>query len=348
MKRLKAALIGLAGVGGDYLSALQADDLFEVVAVADRDAALLRQCTEGTSLRQYADYRSLIVEMGHAGLDALFVAAESFRSFEYMEAAAERGIAVFHKAPPARNVDEARRLAEWFSGKGRSFVVPRLWQCDPAFACLIDPAEPIGRVCTAVAEVRTTAGSQGWRGDSVRAGGGVLLNSAYEQVDMLVALLGVPESVYAQCGATALPGTARNYDTEDTMLVSLRFAGDRIASVAAWRGAPAPHSRVALIGTQGLAEVFPDRLELALAGGATESNVVRTVPPVAGAVHAFGVARLAEDPPEDQPDDGCLARPAATPAPKLEVEDYVATMAVIEAAYLAAKTDEPESPSRWL
>ncbi|MHC4698278.1 MAG: Gfo/Idh/MocA family protein, partial [Planctomycetota bacterium] len=234
MEQQRVALIGLAGVGGDYLAALRSEDGFDLVAVADTNREVLRQQVKpasGGSLGVYEDYRSLIVETAHAGLDLLFVALEPFQSIEFVELAASRGIGVFHKAPFARDVEEARRVIAQFEAHGCPLAVSRSWQHDcglmessahPIRNPRKNLSELIGRVHAAAAIVRTADGADGWRGDRGRAGGGVLLNGAYEQVDMLISLLGVPESVYAQCSFQGAPGAVRKYDTEDAATLSLR------------------------------------------------------------------------------------------------------------------------------
>ena len=330
MTRLRVAQAGLAGAGTEYLSALQSDERFDLVAVADADPERLRRFAEDTSLRTYEDYRSLIVESVPTGLDVLFVALEPFQSVDLLEVAAEHRVGVFHKAPLARTLGEAQRLVDRFGAADCPLMVPRFWQTDPAFAGLNDLMKLAGRVYAATADAWTVDEPAGWRGDSTRAGGGGLLNGAYEVVDMLVALLGGPESVYAQCSAAVSPGAPRKYDTEDTALVSLRFSEDRIGAVTAWRGAPEPFTRVALFGTESLVEVYRDRMTLTPRhGGSVEVREVQRVPAAAGAVRAFGAARLAEE---------------RKPAPA--AQEHLPTMAVIEAAYLSAKTGAPESPGR--
>ena len=96
--------------------------------------------------------------------------------------------------------------------------------------------------------MRTADGSTGWRGDSLRAGGGILLNGAYQQVDMLVHLMGMPIFVDAQCCTAVAPGKACNYDTEDAAQLAMRFTGERIASLTASLTASEPFWKVTLIG----------------------------------------------------------------------------------------------------
>ncbi|UCC32001.1 MAG: Gfo/Idh/MocA family oxidoreductase [Phycisphaerales bacterium] len=331
MKRLKAALMGLAGVGADYLAAIRSDEQFELAAVADTDPEVLRRQTDMAPARVYEDYRSLIVETAHAGLDLLFVALEPFQSTEFVQMAATRGIGVFHKAPCARSVREAQRLVDRFAGSERPLVVSRPWQFEPAYAALNRLAEFTGHVHAATVHVQTADTPVGWRGDSIRAGGGVLLNGAYEAVDMLVHLLGMPERVYAQCSAAVAPGAPRKYDTEDTATVLLGFGQERTACVTALRGVAEPSWEVAFVGTEGTVEVGADGVTITpRKGSPVKHPAARAANPAAHALSAFGASQLSN------------GRPL-----KSKAEEHLSTLAVIEAAYLSARTGAPESPGHF-
>lgn len=331
MKRLKVALMGLAGVGADYLAAIRSDEQFELAAVADTDPEVLRRHTDTVAAGVFEDYRSLIVETAHTGLDLLFVALEPFQSIEFVQMAAARGIGVFHKAPCARSVREAQRLVDQFAANERPLVVSRLWQFEPAYAALNRLVEFTGHVYAATVYVQTADTPVGWRGDSVQAGGGVLLNGAYEAVDMLIHLLGLPETVYAQCGVAVAPGAHRKYDTEDTAIVVLAFGHEQTACLTALRGVAEPSWRVTFMGVEGTVEVRADGLTIIPRDGKlVEYHRAQTPNPVAHAISAFGASRLSNGQPL-----------------KSKAEEHLPTLAVIEAAYLSARTGAPESPSRF-
>lgn len=326
------ALMGLGEEGVDCLSAIRSLEQLKLIAVGDSEAERLRRHTESLSLRTYEDYRSLILETSHAGLDVLIVSLEPFQSLEFVEMAASRGIAVFHKAPWARTVAEARRLIDLFAKRSCPLVVSRWWQFEPAFEPLADMAQQCGHVFAATASIHTNDTSAGWRGDARRAGGGVLLNGAYEILDMLVHVMGMPESVYAQCGFGTEPGSARSYDTEDFAYLSLCLPHDRKASVVCSRGAAESDWRVSFYGTQGTVEVSQDRLIYTPRdGGAPQQHKVWAKYPI---VHAIGA--FAETLTDDRKSRQSTAK------------EHLATVALIQAAYLSAKTGEPESPSRML
>ncbi len=332
MERLKVALLGLADVGAEYLEAIRADDQFDLVAVGDHDPNVLRRHAVDASCRVFEDYRSLVIETAHAGLDALIVALEPHESLELMELAGSRGVAVFHKPPPVRTLREAQRLNQWFETGGSALAIPRFWRTTTALSSRQHAVELAGHFVAAMATVWTTATSEGWRGDSVRAGGGVLLHGAYEIIDLLVWLLGLPDTVYTQCGVARAPGPPKRYDTEDVATLSLGFGDGRMASIAALRGAPEARRQIVLTGTDALIELDLERITVRLQStGASETTPLAESPPAAGAIGAFGDAM------RSTPDGLRSIAP-----------DVVRVLAVIEAAYLSAKTGEPESPGRLL
>jgi predicted dehydrogenase len=384
--RLRVALLGLSGIGADYLAAIRANDAFQLVALGDPDPQVRRSSGQSDGVRTYEDMRSLIVECAGDGLDLIFVTLEPFQSREFVELAGQRGIGVFHKPPFARTVVEARALLSVFGEHGPPFVVPRFWHYEDAFASLTEAESHIGPVRAVAASVATQDLPIAWRGDSLRSGGGVLLNGAYEWLDLIVNLLGVPESVHGECTAHASSGSTKTYDTEDFAHATLRFRGDRIGSLMARRGAVEPSRQLSLFGPKGemyanfnfepslctetnnksstsecgsglqlvSSQSFPGQPQVqtvsANGGGIVilrrEHTDDRAVDPpstgfvagwidttavTAAAINAFGAARRGES--------------RRLPAP---AKDHLNTLAVIEAAYLSAKTGAPESPRQFL
>jgi predicted dehydrogenase len=324
-------LIGLTGEGIQYLDALCSDDRFELVAVGDTDAAGLRHAHESTDVRIYDDLRSLIVESASTGLDLLVVAVEPFRSGEFVRLAADRDCAVLHKAPLARNFREAELLVGRFEERRCPLMVARARLSEPGLDGLEQLGELIGHVYAATAHVETTDTPAGWRGDAARAGGGVLLNGAYEVLDLLVHLLGPVSRVHASCGWATELGAARKHDTEDVAIVSLDLGRGRVASLTAVRGAPERREAVVLYGTSGIIEIDGGRMTVNREDadrpgevGAQEPSLAARAIAAVGAALTSGGARLSSS-----------------------GQEHLMTMATIEAAYLSARTGAPESPSRF-
>jgi len=332
---LRTGLLGLTGVGAEYLAALQAEEQLELVAVADDDPEVVRQAVDSTAARGYEDFRSLIVEQSHAGMQVLVVALEPLRAVDFALLAAERGLAVFVKDPPARNLEEAQRLAQGFGAAERPLVVSRPWHFEPAFTLLHDLPANTGAIHTASAQILVPrAVPLGWHGDSVRAGGGVLLHGSYELLDLLVQVLGVPSQVWAQCSFADAGGQARSYDTEDGVVLGLTFAQGRSASLSAARcvGLAAPQWSVSFAGARATVELSAKSLRISTGDtGRARTRRVRTSNRSAPALHAFATT-LGEE----------QAHLASA------INEHLATLAVIDTLYLSARTGSPESPARLL
>lgn len=329
MNRLKAALIGLTGVGAAYLDALRTDDQFELVAVGDAEREVLRRTAGDLTARAFEDHRSLIVESARDGLDVLFVAAEPFQSREFVELALSRGVAVFHKTPPARNREEGLRLADAADRAHVPLLVEPGYAFDPALSRLRSLPGSLGPILSVQANVRVADEPTGWRAETARSGGGVLLNAAYPLLDLIVSVCGPARSVFARCGRGAFPELSAKYDTEDVAQVSLILSNGAIGDVTAVRGAPGSGWAVNFDGPRASATISERELRITPRGGADREEVV----PIshrnraAAAISAFGAATLA----------GVQAVPST-------IRDHLPTLAVIDAAYLSAKTGVPESP----
>ena len=332
MTRLRMALLGLGGAGGALLARLRSDERVELVAVAERDRDLMRGVAGLDGVRFYEDYRSLIVEESRRTLDGLFVALEPFESVEFVEMAASLNLPVFHRPPFARTTAEGRRIIEAFAGHPSSLVVPNLWRFDGALESAIAPDSPWGRLRAVNVLLNTTDEATTWRGDSVRAGGGVLLNGAYDMVDLLIALGGLPELVHAECGQALPVGVPRIYDTEDFAAVTLRFGRDQVGTLTAWRGAARRTVGLSLLGSEGTMFLDDDGMVTIPRSGTEARHTARDgTNPLEAALQAFLAMKSGD------------VRANFPPATK-----HLKTLAVIEAAYLSAKTGAAESPRQFL
>ena len=333
MQRLRAGLAGLTGPGLELFDTLRSEPLVELVAVADRDRSLSGRLAEEAAAACYDDYRLLIVESATTGLEALFVALPVFETEEYLPVAAGRALAVFVVPPFARTFDTAVEMAGLFAQTAHPLVVARTWQLNAAGAGGSRGLEAVGHVFAAHGQVTEAVGDVlGWRGDSRRAGGGVLLHGAYQMVDAVVALLGVPDAVFAATGFGSHPEQVRAHDTEDAAAMTFRYADDRVATIAC-RRAPAESSwELTLAGTRATAAVTHP----ACAGGRRENG--QASPGAGGGLNRFrSVVKV-------------FAQTLAAGAIRFAspIEDHLGTMATISAAYLSVRTGQVESPHKFL
>jgi len=235
---MKVGLMGLGRGGWRLARTLLNSPWCELTAVASPNSKRVEQFTEThPNIAAYDDFRSLIVENP---LDALFVAVPPFRRTRYLALAAERKIPVWMLTPAARSFDEALELHNTFDKANCPIVVSRSWNAEPALQPDAIGLKQLGRFFFAQGNV-TVNGDENldWRGDSERAGGGVLLYRAYAMIDMLVQTMGMPSSVFARIAGVSRPGTRFPYDTEDTAALICHFTGGGIAVLSCcWTSGP--------------------------------------------------------------------------------------------------------------
>lgn len=329
---LEVGLVGLTGGAQPILDALLAEPRVRIVAVGDHDADAAARFADSHGARRYADYRSLIVE---PRLDALFVATPHFAIQGHLRLGAARGVPVWKQGPLARRFDEALALVQVFERSvpgGCPLVVARTWPTEPAMEQAARVLADLGRPFLAEARVFVCRPEDlDWRGDSERAGGGVLLHEAYTAIDLVVHWLGPPTEVYAAMSRVSRPQTRFPYDTEDTAAVVLRYADGAVATLTmCWTAGP-PTAQVAIWCAAGSVRIDSSKVAvLNRAGEPACTPFERSPNPYVHPIRAFLDGLTG-----DRKRMTSLAR------------DHLWTLAVIEAAYLSARTGEAESPTKW-
>ncbi len=328
MDALKVGLIGLGRGGLQLADALVGSSWCDLVAAASAKAARRERFqNDHPGIATYDDLRSLIVENP---LDALFVALPPFARASYLELAGERRLPVWLMTPAARRFEEALEIVDRFDHAECPIAVSRVWGQDP----LLTPdglgMPGMGRVFFARANVMTCwSDDLDWRGDGKRAGGGVLLDRGYPLLDTVVQVMGLPTSVFAAGAGGSRARTAPAYDTEDTAALIARFPAGGIAVVTAcWTAGPDGMS-LDFNAVGGSIQVDEHRVAVRdRSGQAVLPDQPRSENPFAAQVHEFlSALRL---------------NPSAVPSP---LHDHLATMSVIQAAYLSARTGQPERPA---
>ena len=254
---MKVGLMGLGEGGHLVAEALFSSSWCKLVAVASRKSHRIDRFVEKhPDIVAYDDYRSLIVENP---LDALFVALPPFLRGKYLALAAEHGCPVWMITPVARRFDEAVEIMERFD-KARCPVAVGREVGASSRPCSLTPSTWTGlAVSSSPAATLTTCGEEDldWRGDSVRAGGGVLLDRGYELVDTVVKVMGLPATVYAAAKGVSRPGTRFPYDTEDTAAIVCQFSSGAVAAInACWTSGP-ERCEIEFFGTGGSIRIDP-------------------------------------------------------------------------------------------
>jgi predicted dehydrogenase len=333
---LTTAVLGLNEGGRRLLKAAAATARFQIRAVADQDPRKVEKAAAEYGGEAYRDYRQLIVQNQ---LDCLLVAADTHTCDEQLKAALRRKFHILKLAPPARTFAEALEYVQIAESEKVRFAIGNPARFKTCYATARDLLAQgrVEHVFLITAHCRVgSADRPPWQNDPKLAGGGVLLHDCYPLVDQILWSFPLPEQVYALTANQAPDKQQRLYLTEDTAVVSMRFTDAFMANLVATRRHEFGPDRVTL-------EIHGRQARLALA----ENEVTLETP------DGRGDQRWQYEDQEQAAWERLLCSFAdSVLAPEQPLVSSAAenlrNMAVLESAYLSARTGFPEEPARIL
>lgn len=330
---LTAGILGLDQSGQLLLEAAHTSGYFHVEAVADPDHQKAERVAAEFKCDAYADYRQLVVQNQ---FDCLLVAADVHTCSEHIRAALKKKFHVLKLAPPARNFEEALGYVQLAESEQARFAIGNLGRFRSSHRRARELVRQgfVKQVYLVAADcIVKEAGRAAWQADPKLAGGGVLLHDCYQSLDEILWSFPLPQQVYALTSNQAPDKQQRLYLTEDTAVVALKFTDALTGSISALRRADAGLDRTVLrlYGKDTLLTVTDN--EVALRTGLDEQRWQF------GQTEHEVMARLVSSFAQSvqRPDEHELLSSAA---------ENLKNMAVLESAYLSARTGFPEQPAR--
>ena len=335
--KLKTAILGLTPDGQLLLKASEAVDSIEIQAVADKDTNLAEKIAGQYKCAAFDDYRQLIIQNQ---LDCLLVAAPMHSCDEYVRMAMKKKFNVLKLAPLARDFEEAAEFVRLAEEQRIQFAVGNPGRFARSYTELRKFLEE-GRsehifLMTAFCNVPDQP-QLGWRTDPKLAGGGVLLQDCYRIIDQVVSNFDMPQQVYSLNTNQAQDKQQRLYLTEDTAILTMKFSDTFIGSFIATRRAGA-----------GPKEEF-----IKLYGKDTILTVGGTCLTVSD-----GLGRAIKKMEYEEDQLACTTELLKSYAGSVlspethklysSGRENLKNMAVVESAYLSARTGFPEEPARLL
>lgn len=337
---LAVAAIGLTPLTETLLEIAWENPRLKIVAVGDKDAA----CAEATARKYecdaFTDYRQLVVQNQ---ADLLITGAPPHQTVEHLRQALQKKTHILATCPWAVNFEMGAEFIRLARHEGVVFATTQSGRFSRAFEHImtflhnsVDQSNTIHLV-TAVCHIPVGAiePSQRWLYDPQLAGGGVLMQNCYNLIDELTLCFGLPQRVYTLTQSQAPDRQQRLSLTEDTAVVSMLFSDTLTAQVCASR------------------TLGPARRHLRIHGKdlhltATPEEVV--VCDNAGAELEKAAYKDDLYPSLQRLMDNLIAHLISPTQTELypEFGMDLNTLAVIEAAYLSARTGMPEEPSRIL
>ena len=254
--RVKFGIIGAGNMGAIHLGFFS-DGRIEnaiVTAVADIDGNKLRQIR---ALRpgDYACFSSGAELIEKADVDAVIIATPHFSHPELAKAAFQKGLHVLSEKPTGVYGKQIVEMNEAAAKSGKLFGVMFNQRANPLHMALHDQMQSgaIGRlkrvnwIITNWYRTQHYYDSGAWRATWAGEGGGVLINQAIHQIDLLQWFVGMPRRVRAFCGF----GRWHDVEVEDDVTAYLDYGDGASGVFVTSTGEPHGVNRLEIVGTTG-------------------------------------------------------------------------------------------------
>jgi predicted dehydrogenase len=251
MERLKTAVVGCGKVAHTHAEALQAIPESELVAACGRDAARARAFADRYRVRAFTD----VAEMVGAGVQAVVVATPHPAHAAVTVPALRAGAHAIVEKPLSSSLEDADAMIAAARESGRTLAMisqRRLYAPARRIREAID-AGKLGRPVLGTATLLGWRGEEYYRADAWRGswdgeGGGVLVNQAPHQIDILQWYMGEVEELYGAWANLNHP----YIEVEDTAVAVLRFRGGALGNLVVSNSQnPGIHGKVWVHGSNG-------------------------------------------------------------------------------------------------
>ena len=202
---LRTAVVGVRGVGRGHVQTVAAHPRADLVVVADLDPDAASAAAEPHGARAFDGLDRMLAEAPE--LDAIILATPHHLHAPMSLRALEQGLHVYVEKPIATRISDADRIVAAAADAERVLAVGhqyRTFRGNLRLKQIIDGGE-LGQVQRVVwqwleARPETYYARDPWRCRWAEAGGGVLLNQASHDIDLLCWLFGPASEVSATVG----------------------------------------------------------------------------------------------------------------------------------------------------
>lgn len=230
MNRLRYGVIGVAGMGRFHIQRALDNERVELAALVDVNEASLREAVTAYKARGFSDYRAML----DAGVvDAVSIATPHHLHAQIGLACLQAGVHIFLEKPFANRLSDADKMLTEARRRNLKICVGhqyRLHRSPQLMKHIIESGE-LGRIMQVLwtwAEFRPESyyRRDNWRTTWHQAGGGLLMNQASHDLDLICWLFGSPTAVSAEV-VNQLHGMA----LDDALSASVEFEGSALATL---------------------------------------------------------------------------------------------------------------------
>jgi predicted dehydrogenase len=337
--KLKTACLGLGRRAPELLDLACSTGLYEIISVSDSNMVTAEQTAQKYNCTAFDDYRQFILQND---IDILIVAEPLYKCAEFVRTAINKKCHILKLIPTAANFEQAAELVNFAEKNNVKYITACPARFAPGFEQLSDYLRTVDRKQYYFINICASLGGDFFQpvvsytqADRKLSGGGVLLNDCFELLSLIIENFSLPQQIYALMTNQSSDKKAKQYLGEDTVTASLIFKDGLIGTfLAAHLSGTAAATPVKICGAENNIAATPNRL----------------------AVYDNNSSIITEHKYPLKPEKCITEMFIDMGRALLEPENYklrsssrldLATMALIEAAYLSAKTGTPESPRKF-
>ena len=258
---VRHAIVGVgAGIMHRHREALKLEE-FELVGGSDISTERGKPNADAFGVPFYTDHRVMLRELKP---EVVVVTAPHPYHASIAIDAMEAGSHVLVEKPVAVRVSEADAMVETSKRTGKLCAINFQQRCrsDMRTLAKLLAENRLGQVqalemMTAWPRTKAYYDSGDWRGTWAGEGGGVLMNQAPHQLDLVCHLLGLPESVFAYTTRTL-----HDIETEDTVHAVCRWANGMTGFIHITTAEAGRPERLEISGTAGSVQILEGKLSV--------------------------------------------------------------------------------------
>lgn len=336
---LKIAAIGLTDEAIELLDIAGESKLYTITAVGDKRLERAEKSARTYECPAFTDYRQLIIQ---TQADFLLFGGPMHQCSEYIAQAMAAHFNILKSCPPALNFEQLSAFYRLANKEQVLFITAQNGRFSLPFEHVrrylaqagggdSNPWHLISAICHV--PVKEPEPEMRWLNDPKMAGGGVLLQYCYGLIDELILCFGLPQRIYALTINQAPDRQQRMSLTEDTAIVAMQFTDALIAQICASRTLGPARRHLRVHGKQQHLTATPE--EVVIYDNMGNLLEQQTYPDDVRPSKKRMLERLVS----------CFNDPVRHPLFPAHGFD-LNTLAVIEAAYLSARTGMAEEPAR--
>lgn len=250
---IRFSILSFAHYHGNFWSqAINDSPDAELVGIWDDNVIRGREAADRYDTKFWDDLDVLL-----AVSDAVGITSETSKHVELVEAAARHGCDILLEKPMARNLEECRRIRDAVQSSGVRFMQNFPKRYDPINEELAELVQSGGLGKIALVRIRHAnyhllelghTAAEEWFASPEYAGGGALLDEGIHAADLLLWLLGEPEQACA-----AVSNATLGLPLDDSAIALFRYASGTIAEITSSGTLVAAPESIEIFGTEGSA-----------------------------------------------------------------------------------------------